>query len=405
MQYPSLQFSIMDKNSTQANLKRISSIDVTRGLVMVIMALDHVRDFMHATSLYQDPTDLRTTTAALFITRWITHLCAPTFVFLSGVSAYISFNKSGQPTQNRWFLFRRGIWLIVLDLTVINFALWFDIHFRLLIMEVVCAIGFGFMMLSLMLKMNSRMIALIGMIIIFGHNLLQHVSFKEDPVLNFIFSVLFRQNVFMATPNFAFITGYPLVPWLGSLLVGFGSGVLFKQPVEIRKKRFLQLGAAAITLFVMLRLMNVYGDPLRWAVRKNAIFTFLSFINVAKYPPSLLFSLLMLGIMFLVLWISEGLKNKVTDVLSVYGKVPLFYFVIHLYLIHLLMLGMVFLQGFNVQDLHFGIFSNGRPKGSGVELWVIYIIWIGVVLSLYPLCKWYGKYKANHKDNVWLRYL
>ena len=394
----------MNKVLIETNLKRINCIDATRGLVMIIMTLDHVRDFMHITSLTQNPTNLQTTTAALFLTRWITHLCAPTFVFLSGVSAYISYKKA-TPSASQKFLLSRGLWLILLDLTVINFALWFDVHFRTLIMEVVCAIGAGLILVSLFIKMPSRVIGLIGIVIIFGHNLSESVSFKESPMLNFIFSVLFRQNLFTPTPNFAFITGYPLVPWIGITLAGFGFGEVFSKPLEIRKKIYLQTGSIALILFLFLRLSNIYGDPSKWSAQKNSLFTLLSFINITKYPPSLLFTLLMLGIMLMVLWTTDGVKNKVTDILCVYGKVPLFYFVVHLYLIHLLMLVMVFIQGFSFHDLTFGTLSNGRPKGSGVELGVIYVVWIGFVLSMFPLCKWYGQYKANHRDKVILRYL
>jgi uncharacterized membrane protein len=394
----------MNEVLIDANSKRINCIDATRGLVMIIMALDHVRDFMHVNSLDQSPTNLQTATAALFLTRWVTHLCAPTFVFLSGVSAYISYKKAASSASRR-FLFSRGLWLILLDFTVINFALWFDIRFSTLIMEVVCAIGAGLIVVSLLIKMPSRLIGLIGIALIFGHDFLDSISFKNGSTLNLIFSVLFRQNVFTPAPNFAFITGYPLVPWIGITLAGFSFGEVFSKPLEIRKKIYLQLGSAALIFFVFLRWSNIYGDPFKWSAQKNSLFTFLSFINVTKYPPSLLFTLLMLGIMLMVLWRTDGVKNKVTDMLCVYGKVPLFYFVVHLYLTHLLMLFMVFMQGFSFHDLPFGTFNTGRPKGSGVELGVIYLVWIGVVLLLFPICKWYGQYKANQPDKVMLRYL
>ena len=396
--------SIMDEVLIKSNSKRINGIDATRGLVMIIMALDHVRDFMHVTSLSQDPTNLHTTTTALFITRWVTHLCAPTFVFLSGVSAYISYQKTPNRAK-QVFLLRRGLFLVVLDLTVINFASWFDIYFRTLIMEVVSAIGIGFIVLSLIIKMPPRTIGLIGLVIIFGHNLLQGLTFKGNPVQGFLFSVLFRQGLFMATPNFAFITAYPLVPWVGIILAGFGFGPLFAQPLGIRRKKYLQIGGTVLILFLCLRLTNIYGDPLLWSVQKNTLFTIMSIINVTKYPPSLLFTLLMLGIMLVVLWLTDGRKNKVIDILCIYGKVPLFYFVVHLYLIHLMMLAIVFVQGFSFQDFQFGILSNGRPKNSGVDLGQVYLIWIGILIVMFPLCKWYGKYKANHQGKSILRYL
>lgn len=387
-------------------MKRINSIDFVRGLVMVIMALDHIRDLMHIPSLTQNPTDLTTTTAGIFLTRWITHLCAPTFVFLSGASAYISFKNSNNLAESKRFLLSRGIWLIVLEFTVINFALWFDIHFRILMLQVICAIGVGLVVIAFLLKIAPRNIGIAGLVIIFSHNLLQGIGFPKYPALNFASSVLFAPNFFQVTPNFAFLVGYPLIPWLGIMLLGYGFGHFFAIPDEKRKKLFLQFGGGALLLFVLIRFINIYGDPAPWSAQKTPLFTFFSFINVTKYPPSLLYTLVTLGIMFLVLSFTDGVKNKFIDIFSVYGKVPLFYYLIHWYLVHSIMVIMLFLQGFGIKDLNFAPFSFGRPQtGSGVELSIIYAIWLGVAIILYPLCLWYGKYKAKHRDNKWLRYL
>ncbi len=265
-------------------MKRISSIDFTRGIVMVIMALDHVRDFMHITSLTQNPTNLQTTSTVLFFTRWITHLCAPTFVFLSGVSAYISFNKAKNISASRSFLLKRGLWLIILEFTVINFALWFDVGFHLLIMEVICAIGFGFVVLALLLPVRSHIIGIAGVIIIFAHNLLQNVSFAGRPFYNFLYSVLFAQNLITVKPTFSFLIGYPLIPWVGVILAGFGCGKFFEMNNEKRKRLFFQIGGAALALFCIIRFFNFYGDPFKWATQKTSWYTFLSFINVNQIP-------------------------------------------------------------------------------------------------------------------------
>ena len=373
---------------------------------MVIMALDHVRDFMHTTSMSQSPTDLQTTTVTLFMTRWITHLCAPTFVFLSGVSAYIAFKRNNNFTETRRFLLTRGIWLVILEFTVINFALWFDMHFRFEILEVISAIGLSFIFLGLILKLPSRVIGITGLIIIFGHNLLQGINVTTNPAISFIFSVLFRPSLFQVTPGFSIYTAYPVIPWLGIMLVGFACGEFFEIPDEKRKKIFLMMGLSTLVLFIIIRFINIYGDPAPWAKQKSALFAFLSFINTTKYPPSLLFTLMILGITFLLLFISEKVKNKFTEILSVYGKVPLFYFVVHLYIIHSMMFIMLMLQGYKGKDLLFGVFNNGRPKtGGGVDLAVIYLIWLGVVIMLYPVCKWYGTYKSEHKQNKFLRYM
>ena len=387
-------------------MNRIKSIDITRGLVMVIMALDHVRDFMHTTSMTQSPTNLQTTTTLLFMTRWVTHLCAPTFVFLSGVSAFISFKRNNNLSESRSFLLKRGIWLVILEFTVINLALWYDIHFRLLLMEVISAIGLSFIVLAFLLKLPSRIIGIIGLVLIFGHDLLQITPMPTNPVVIFITSVLFRPSLTQVSPGLAFFSAYPLLPWLGIMLAGFACGEFFDLPEEKRSKIFLKLGIAALSLFIAIRFINIYGDPLKWSHQKSALFTFLSFINTTKYPLSLLFTLLFLGIMFLILFISEKVKNRFTEILTVYGKVPLFYFIIHLFIIHSLMFLMLRLQGFGSKDLLFGAFNNGRPKaGGGVDLPVIYLIWISVVVLLYPVCKWYGSYKSVHKEKKLLRYL
>jgi len=387
-------------------MKRIESIDVTRGLVMVVMALDHVRDFMHTTSMNQDPLNLQTTTTMLFMTRWITHLCAPTFVFLSGVSAYMSFKRDNNIKVSRRFLLTRGLWLVLLEFTVINFALWFDIHFRFLLLEVIGSIGLSFIVLALLLKIPSRIIGIIGITIIFTHNLLQGITLPQNPVIIFFSSILFRPDMMTVTPDLSSFTAYPVLPWLGIMLVGFACGELFELSPEKRRVLFLKLGIASLTLFTIVRFLNFYGDPSKWSVQKSSIFTFLSFINTSKYPPSLLFSLLFIGFSFIILYVAEKSRNRLTEILSVFGKVPLFYFIIHLYIIHSLMFVMLFIQGISSKEFLFGVFNNGRPKtGEGVELYIIYLVWIGVVLLLYPICRWYGNYKAVHKENKYLRYL
>jgi uncharacterized membrane protein len=371
---------------------------------MIIMVLDHTRDFMHTTSLTQNPTDLSTTTPILFFTRWITHLCAPTFVFLSGTSAYISLKNKNNFSAGRRFLFTRGIWLVILEFTLVNFGLWFDIHFQNFLFDVIATIGFGFIILSLLLKANSTTIGIIGLIIIFCHNLFSFIPLDANSAAENILSALFVPKVFPLTSTTMFIVGYSPVPWLGVMLVGFACGKLFQRSVEERKKIFMWIGLAALALFIIVRFINVYGD-VPWTKQKNGLYTFLSFINVTKYPPSLLFCLLMLGFMFLILSFIEGIKNKYTTIVETYGKVPLFYFIVHWYILHPIMFAMVFLQGFKTSDLVFG-FNFGRPKeGSGVDLWIIYLIWIGVVILMYPLCKWYATYKMNHKEKKWLHYL
>lgn len=387
-------------------MKRIHSIDYARGLVMIIMALDHTRDLLHIDASTADPTNLATTYPFLFFTRWITHFCAPAFVFLSGTSAYLSFKAQQNWKESRRFLLKRGLWLVLLEFTIVNFGIWFDVHFQLLFLQVIGAIGFGFIGLSLVCKAPPKMLGIAGLIIIFGHDLLTGIAFPTHPALNFLGSFLWRPGLFQLSPHFAFFVGYPVLPWFGILLCGFACGKFFELPAEARKKLFMRLGAGALSLFVLLRYTNLYGDPSKWSLQKNDTFTALSFINLSKYPPSLLYTLVTLGPLFLFLNITEGRKSKFLDVLSVYGKVPLFYYLIHWYVIHTTMMCLVFLQGFHWKDLTFGPFSFGRPdKGFGLSLPFVYGVWLAVVIGMYPLCKWYGNYKAAHKENKWLRYL
>ena len=385
-------------------MKRVAAIDITRGLVMVIMALDHVRDLLHVPALTQNPADLATTTPAIFMTRWITHLCAPTFVFLSGTSAYLSLQKRNR-ADARQFLWKRGLVLIVLELTVVNFAFWFDIHFQSLMLQVIYAIGGGLIVLSLLAKLPVRWVGIIGLIIVFGHNLLQAVPPFTNPAVRLIWSLLFRTEFFAISPKFGLLVGYPLIPWLGIMLVGYACGSLVQQSSDSRKPLLLRMGLGAVGLFVLLRFLNGYGDPVPWSVQKDALFTSLSFINLTKYPPSLEYDLLMLGIMLVFLSAIDGVENPFTRWLTVYGKVPMFYYILHWYLVHIAMLMMSFLQGYSIADIPSGPLNFGRPVGAGVSLGGVYAVWIAIVLLLYPVCKWYGRYKAEHTTIGWLRYI
>ena len=387
-------------------MKRIHAIDFTRGLVMIIMALDHTRDFMHVSSLAQSPTDLTTTTPLLFFTRWITHFCAPVFVFLAGSSAYLSFKRTQDVKKTKAFLLSRGIWLVLLEFTVVNLALWFDLRFRNLIFEVIGAIGFGFIVLSFLLKLPARAIGVTALLIVSLHDLVGIIPFGKDSLINVILTPLFRLDPIPLGTRGVLLIAYPVIPWLGIMLAGFACGRLFELPEPKKRSIFLKTGIACLILFVFIRFVNVYGEPVKWALQKNPVYSLLSFLNITKYPPSLLFTLLTLGGMFLVLAVSESINNKPGRMISTYGKVPFFYFLIHLYLLHFILLMILFLQGFQWKDFIFANFRFGRPAvRSGVGLRWIYLIWAAVVLLLYPLCKWYGRYKGIHREKKWLRYL
>jgi uncharacterized membrane protein len=232
------------------------------------------------------------------------------------------------------------------------------------------------------------------------------IPLAEGSVLKAIVMPLFTLNVYALSPHTTFTMAYPPVPWLGIMLVRFASGKFFELAEGKRKKLFLQIGLGALALFVIIRFLNIYGDAVQWSSQKNNLYTLLSFMNVTKYPPSLLFCLVTLGIMFLILALAEKLTGPVKHAVSVYGKVPLFYFLVHFYFIHLILVALMFIQGFSWHQLDFASGTFGRPKGieSGVSLWAIYLIWMSVVLILYKPCVWFGKYKATHTQ-WWLRYI
>jgi len=387
-------------------MKRILSIDIVRGIVMIIMALDHVRDLMHISSITQSPTDLAITSPTLFFTRWLTYLCAPIFVFLAGTSAYISFKRKNSIAETKWHLLKRGLWLIILEFTFVNFAIFFDIGFHNILFEVIASIGFGFIILSLLLKLSSKQLGIIGLLIIFCHNLAPLIPFAETSILKVILMPFFSPTAIPLFAGKVFVMGYPPIPWLGIMLIGFACGRYFEMVDEKRNKIFIKFGLVALSLFIAIRFLNIYGDSLQWTSQKNATFTFLSFMNVTKYPPSLVFCLVTLGIMFLLLAFADHFTERFKKISAVYGKVPLFYFVVHFYLIHIIMLVVLYLQGFHWSQFEFATGTFGRPKGieSGLLLWAIYLIWIAVVVALYKPCLWFGQYKATHK-NWWLRYI
>ncbi len=387
----------------KAEMKRIGSIDVMRGIVMMIMVLDHVRDMLHITSITQSPTDLNTTTPALFFTRLITHLCAPVFVFLSGTSAFISFSNKNDVEASRRFLLMRGFWLIVVEYTLVNFGLWFDVHFDVFLFDVIATIGCGFIVLALLLGRSIKTILIIGLLIVFGHNLIPLVPGAESSIFKKILMPFFAPGAVPFGKGKLFVMGYPPIPWLGIMLVGFAFGKIFLMETPVKRKLFSMIGWASVVLFILIRFINVYGDPVPWSIQRTTFYTILSFLNLTKYPPSLDFCLLFLGIMFLLLSALEGKESRFSKIAAVYGKVPLFYFVIHWYIIHPMVFAMVLLQGYKPADMVFG-FSFGRAKGSGLQLVPIYVISIAVVLLLYPLCKWYGHYKQQHRNVKWLRY-
>lgn len=379
---------------------RIRSIDFARGFIMIIMALDHVRDLIHV-DYAQNPLDLQNTHPTLFFTRWITHICAPTFMFLAGASVYLSL-KNSSIDSTRTFLISRGIWLILIEFTVMTFAIWWDVQFRTLSFIIIGAFGTGFIVLSSLLKFPAKGVGIAGIIIIAFHDALSLIPFAEGSVLQKIIAPFFFPAVLPLNADHFLLIGYPPIPWLGILLAGYGAGLFFEKPEAERRKLFMRTAYILLALFIALRFVNRYGDR-PWMPQSDPFFTFLSFINVTKTPPSLLFVLTTIGIAFLLLRLGESVRG---DIMLVYGRVPFFYYIVHFYIIHILMFVITFIQGFSLRDLKFGPFMFGKPDApSGFDLTGVYIFWILLVIAMYPLCKWYGNYKSRHPEKKWLRYL
>ncbi|WP_028872785.1 DUF1624 domain-containing protein [Psychroserpens burtonensis] len=389
---------------------RIESIDILRGLVMIVMALDHVRDYTNTGYLYSDPSNMDTTTPALFFTRWITHFCAPVFVFLAGTSAFLYGSKQSSKKNLAKFLFTRGLWLVFIELTVVNFAWTFDIGLGLHIFQVIWAIGICMMFMAALIYLHKKALLVLGFIILFGHNLLDGITMQGNDPLSILWYFTHQDGFagFNNGESILFIA-YPFLPWLGIMILGYCFGHFYQKDfdVKVRKKWLLYFGLGAVALFIGLRYINTYGNLTPWSDQKGGAYVLMSFLNTAKYPPSLLYTLMTLGPAMLFLYAIESIKNWCTNFLVVIGRVPFFYYIIHLYLVHLIGFIGLSLLGENWKELIFTPqrFNSGFLANKGFDLWVTYVVWIAVVIMLYPLCNMYMKYKANNKNKWWLSYL
>ncbi len=387
---------------------RITSIDFLRGLIMVIMALDHVRDYIHRDNFFYDPLDLDKTSVLLFFTRWITHFCAPIFMFLAGTSAFLVGQRRTKKELSL-FLVKRGLWLVFLELVVANVEWSFNITYPSVLFIVLWALGMSMIALAALIHLPLKAILAVALILVAGHNLLDNVHVTGQNLPAFGWAILHEQKMF-SWQGKVVLVGYPLLPWIGIMALGYCLGQFYtpKYTVAERKRYLLILGVAALISFVVIRFIDVYGDPSRWSVQSTSMYTFLSFLKVTKYPPSLLYALITLSFALLFLSFTETTSNGVMRVLSVYGRVPMFYYLIHIFLIHLV--AMILSQLFTPYGWRKWIFDkpiwfDPSMKGSGFPLWVVYAVWISVVVLLFPLCKRYDLYKRNHKEKWWLSYL
>jgi uncharacterized membrane protein len=401
---------------------RIDSIDLLRGIVMVIMMLDHTRDFVHSAGFIFDPTDLTKTTPILFFTRWITHFCAPAFVFLAGTGAYFQLARGKTKRDLSKFLVTRGLWLIVLELTIVRVGVFFSLDYRFFgFLQVIWVIGVSMIILAALIHLPLKVTAGFGIAMIALHNLLDGFRVQgwqgpTSPVpsvgakLWMVLHQPFQAFPILGFPSPIVIIIYPLIPWVGVIALGYAFGSLYQKESAQRRRWLLRIGGVATALFIGLRAINIYGDPAKWSSQKNTLFTLLSFLNTTKYPPSLLFLLMTLGPAILALAWFESNKifaGGLRHALVTFGRVPLFFYLLQWYTAHLIAVVLGLIAGQSVAwqfQSPIDKFSQPPTSGVGFRLWVVYACWVAGVLLLYPLCKWFAGVKARRRD-WWLSYL
>jgi uncharacterized membrane protein len=387
-------------------MDRLKSVDALRGAVMIVMALDHVRDFIHRGAMSgASPTNLATTTPFLFLTRWVTHFCAPVFMLTAGMGAYFYLSNGRTKRQLSWFLITRGLWLIVLEVTLMQFAYNFDVASAYpIFLLVLWALGACMIILAGLIWLPIPLLAALSVAVIVLHHLADGVRAQSFWIL------LHQVGAFPVAGRIA-IAPYSLIPWFAVMALGFCLGPVFSWDSHTRRRFLLRAGIAATIAFLVVRVINAYGDPSRWAWQSSATLTVLSFLNTTKYPPSLLFLLMTLGPSLVFLsWLNDRPLSR-SNPLIVFGRVPLFYFVLHFFAAHAAIVLMSLARygtaalGFMFQPVpSMGGPAKSFPPDFGYDLWVAYAVWIAIVIALYPLCRWFAGVKERNRS-WWLGYL
>ena len=401
-------------------MSRLDSVDLLRGIVMVLMALDHTRDFL--THLRFAPENMAHTWPALFFTRWVTHFCAPLFFFLAGTGAFLSTRRGRSPTQLSHFLWTRGLWLVVVELTIVDFAFVFSFHPQARTGAVIWSLGWCMVLMAAVVRLPVKWLAAGSLVMIFGHNLLDGIRPQQFGSLHWIWTILHAPGLAWSLPHqFRFFVSYVLVPWVGVMALGYAFGAILQQEGARRRRVMVAAGVAAVALFCLLRATNIFGNPptLFMDSRSSADFhlqstagmTVVSFLNVEKYPPSLQFLLMTLGPGLLALALldryNDRLKHSVAAPLVVIGRVPLFFYIVHIYVIHLAAIAIAVAFGQPAKWLLWGAFAgiDQLPKGYGHNLPFIYLVWALICVALYFPCRWFAALKRRRRDLRWLSYL
>jgi uncharacterized membrane protein len=369
---------------------------------MVLMALDHVRDMLTVPpgASPSDAADFAAAGGLLFLTRWITHLCAPTFVLLAGLGAFLygAAGRRGRSDVSQ-FLLSRGAWLVLIEITLVNFA-W-NFNLRGMVLQVIWAIGWSMIALAGLIWLPRLALAAVGAAMVLGHNLLDAIQ-PPAPEASPLWLVLHIQGLLQIGGSPVAFVLYPLIPWIGVMAVGYAIGPWFLAPDPARPRRLIQIGGLLALAFLLLRSGNLYGEPVAWAPQPGLTATLISFFNTTKYPPSLQFLLMTLGPALMLLGGFERLRGRLAGWLVTIGRVPFFFYLVHLYLIHSLAVAVGLAQGFSLRQMAVLFIDN--PAGFGVSLGSVYLIWALVVLALYPVCLWFAGVKARRSD-WWIRYL
>lgn len=390
-----------DTRSFVAGGGRLTSIDALRGLVILLMAVDHTRDFF--TNVRFDPEDFTQGDTWLFLTRWITHFCAPVFVLLAGTSAGLMAERKSTADVSK-FLAIRGLWLIFAELTLVTFGWQFNLGPSfVLAWQVIWVIGASMLVMAVLIWLPFWAITAFGLIVVFGHNALDYGLFPaQDWSQPQPFWHILHNQGFTTDVGIPSLMLYPLLPWIGVMPLGYALARLYRKPEEERRTLFLMLGLVCTSLFVILRFINGYGAPQHWEPQESAWYTVLDFFHALKYPPSLTFLLMTLGPGFLFLAYADRWHGWFKDMLVMFGRVPFFFYIVHIYLIHALAMVAAELQGGGWRSVTVGFWQ--LPADYGFDLWVVWVMWFTVIALLYPACKWFADLKGSRKD-WWLSYL
>ncbi|MDG3004168.1 DUF1624 domain-containing protein [Paludisphaera mucosa] len=391
--------------SPAAASARLEGVDLLRGLVMVVMVLDHTRDYFVDPTI--EPTDLTQASPALFLSRWITHYCAPTFALLAGVGVRLAANRGTDSGSLARLLLTRGLWLILLEETVVKLGLFFRFDPNFYLGLVLWSIGGAFILLSpfVAARASAWLIGAIGLLIVVGHNALDAIPPDVGGALRPVVNFLFRPGVIALPGGMRAFVGYPLLPWFGVVAVGYGLGGVYRLDPRRRRAILATAGLAAIGLFIALRASGVYGDPQPWNREGDATRVALEFLNCTKYPPSLQFLLMTLGPALLALAAFDRGAGALGKPLVTLGRVPLFFYLLQWYAAHGLALVVAFLRGEPTGWLFVGSFPFEPPPSWPYSLLALYGWWMLVLAILYFPCAWFAGYKERHRGSAWLAYL